>query len=374
MYRENRHSGSGVHQPVRGGDGDRRGVDDHHGERVNTKAHNWKRFFGLGGHWLTWSLPVMTVCGTSVRLHIGFAAWGVVEVCMSMTRGGVGLLPGLAAVYALLGVLIVREALRAFVLSTCDRSGTATDRFAIVWPGAVVIRPCTPKNGFAARHARIRTAVAGLASGGVVVGVMCGLVLLAGGTSELLWFDLLHPATSVGQFGITQGWLFWAWWLYAMSVVAFVADLLPLRPMDGGMLAMEILRRRSDEGEWRPAAMLVGLIAGMAGLAVVTDSARLLGLVGIAGVWSVFEMRAGQQGAEEMGAEVVAEDGLKYEREGRRTGVDALMARLRSEGVMGLSAAEVAELDQIAAELRDRLETGAAHPQDDVPGSQMPIP
>lgn len=322
-------------------------------------------------HWMAWSIPLMSICGTSVRLHIAVLAWGGAELVVAVGRQGVGLLPGLAAVYATLGALLARECLRAVVLRIAERPAESTSRMVVLWPGAAAVHPMVAQRQWAARHSSVRGAVVGIACGGVLVGLMTVVLLASGGTWEMLWFGLLRPAASVEQFGIGHGWLMWAWWLYAASVMVFAVNLLPLRPMDGGELAHRMVR-----GKWRsvPPLLWIGVVmTGLIGMGLVTDSARLVALAAWAGGWSILRSRQGGQAEQVLGGvpeepKVEAMGPVMGPVVGKMMGkgeaIERLLDRLRTGGIDGLSAAELARLDQISAELRDRL-----HPLSEGPKS-----
>jgi hypothetical protein len=328
-----------------------------------------------GEHWMAWSIPLMTICGTSVRLHIALLVWGVAELVVAAGRQGVGLLPGLAAMYAILGALLARECLRAVVLRIAERPAESTNRMVVLWPGAAAVHPMVAQRQWAARHSSVRAAVVGIASGGVLVGMMAVVLLASGGTWEMLGFSLFRPAASMEQFGIGHGWLMWAWWLYAASVMVFAVNLLPLRPMDGGELAHRMVRAR-----WRivPPLLWIGVVmAGLIGLGLMTDSARLVGLAAWAGGWSILRSSRGGRGDQGLGCvqkepeegamgptmEPTMELAMGPTR-GNGDAIEPLLYRLRTGGIDGLSAADLAHLDQISAELRDRL-----HPVSEGPKS-----
>lgn len=327
-------------------------------------------------HPLSWSFPLMSVFGTSVRIHAAFFFWGIVELAASMTSRGSGLLVALAAVYSTLTVLLLREWIRAAVLASTDRSGQHTDRIIVLWPGVASVQAMPTRCELAARHTSIRTSVAGLASGGVVVGVTTGIMLWAGGSSEMLAFPPLQPSLAIEHAGGTHGLLMWAWWMYAASVLVFLINLIPLRPLDAGQLIAEVMHGRRFQNASRIGigVVLVILVAA----AMLFDSTRLLALASFAGVWTALRGRpvkvvetlspAFQSSADRL--ELSDVESVPVE------GLGQAIVRLRSGGIEHLTLAELAELDQLSAELRDRLhpDSEVFPPANDGTGSQTPIP
>ncbi len=308
-------------------------------------------------HPLSWSLPFVTVRGCSIRLHALFVVWGVCEILISVSQPGASVQSALACVYAMLAMLVCREMMRAaldrgMMLRRCD-TGWSGRPSTVLWPGGAVCEGPRGVAGGVARFRRVRHAVVGLACGAVLVGVASGLLLASGASWEMLVFNPLHPAAAIRSWGVEQGWMLWAWWLYAASVVALLVNLVPLGPMDGGVLAGEVFLQAGWESQRRFAGVLAGAVFMV--LAVAFDSTRGVALVACCAWWSLSEHA---DVGEVVFAGEVDLSAARETQEGHWVG-DAL-ARLRNHGPGALSGKEISELDQIQAELRDHL-----HPETD---------
>ncbi|MBU6413322.1 MAG: M50 family metallopeptidase [Planctomycetes bacterium] len=312
---------------------------------------SWSRY-----HPLSWSLPFVTVRGCSIRLHALFVVWGASEILISVAQPGASVQSALACVYAMLAVVLCREMMRAALdRGTVPRrgdTGWSGRQTSVMWPGGAVCAGAYGVWGAAAggvaRFRRVRHAVVGLACGAVLVGVASGTLLASGASWEMLVFNPLHPSEAIRKWGVEQGWMLWAWWLYAASVVAFLMNLIPLRPMDGGVLAGEVLSHAGWESQRSFAGVLAGAV--LIGLAVAFDSTRGVALVACCAWWSLSNRG---EVDDVVFADEVDLSATSDPQEGHWL-VDAL-TRLRTHGPGALTGKEISELDQIQADLRDHL-------------------
>jgi hypothetical protein len=272
---------------------------------------------------------------------------------LAMGGSGVGVQSALAAVYGLLVVLLGKECMRAVADSDEMPRGWGGGRIAAVWPGGTIGIGGVSGVGRAARERAVRHAVAGIASSVVMVGMSSAVLLASGASWDMLVFGPLRPGQAIAGMGVAQGWMLWAWWLYAMSVLACVMNVLPLRPLDGGVLLENLAGSRG----WREGVVMVRwvVVGGVIAVAMVGDSARLVALVACC-VWWMMRNEVRREELEIV-EPVAVGPGVADERE-----VETINAwtRLRERGVDALTAREVALLDQVQAEMRDRL-----HPEDD---------
>lgn len=313
-------------------------------------------------HPLSWSLPLLTVGGYAIRLHVLFLAWGACEVILAMGATGVGVQSALAAVYGLLTVLVGKECIRAVVdgermprvRGSGGGGGWSGGKIAVLWPGGTVGEGASCE-GRRAKECDTRHAVVGIAASFVVVGVSSAMLLASGATWDMLVFSPFHPAQAIADLGVAHGWMLWAWWLYAMSVVMCAVNLIPMRPMDAGVLIASITRG----GKWWRHVPLMGwlLAALLICMAIVCDSTRLVALVACCAWWTTCGRREIER--EEWDPVTV---GPAVDDERAVAAINA-WSRLREHGVGSISARELAMLDQWQAELRDRLHPEDQHPQ-----------
>lgn len=305
-------------------------------------------------HPLSWSLPLMTVRGTSVRLHAVFVAWGACELILAMGVSGVGVQSALAAVYGLLAVLVFKEMIRGVadaeeVPGSVGGSTWRGGRIAVLWPGGTFGQGGVRGGGNVSRETAARHAVVGIAASAVMVGISSAIVLASGATWDMLWFSPLHPAKAIAESGVTQGWMLWAWWLYAMSVVACGVNLIPLGRTDAGVLVESLASGKW----WKEQVPLAGwLIAAVViCTAIVFDSTRLVAVVACCAWWSMKGERA--SAVERVARDAVAVGPALADE--RAVATINAWTRLRAGGVESISVREIALLDQWQAELRDRL-------------------
>jgi hypothetical protein len=231
------------------------------------------RVLGEGESPSWWGLPLARVWGCEVRVHLVAVVFVGAALAYGVWNGpsvpfvGTGL-----AAFAL--VVVIHEAVRGHVLVRWSglRPGSVT-----LWPlGAVWEFGGDAGPGARARGEGLAAGMGCLALVGVVVAAGLAARWLMGDWS-VLWFDItnpaavmLSPAFSTGSTGATVGRLA-VWNAYAAAVFVLAANLLPMLPLDAGVL----VRAAADRGPGSTVAPRVGLIVAT----VLVAGGLLTGLV-----------------------------------------------------------------------------------------------
>jgi len=229
---------------------------------------------------MSWSLPLGRVAGIDVRMHLLLPLFAAVELGRS-ALGHSALGPGPTGL--LLAWLLVSVLLHEFGhCVACRRFGGRADEI-VLWPlGGLAA--CEPRDDPAAELAT--------AAGGPIVNL--ALLLLAGGGlavsgAPILGGALPNPLDPVAGM-VLLGSDRWATVLFLLAwinLILLLVNLVPLLPLDGGMIAKAWLRRDRSETEATRIAVRIGYGAAIA-LAVaglLVDQLLLVALAVVGGLW-----------------------------------------------------------------------------------------
>ncbi len=321
------------------------------------------RILGEGESPVWWSLPLFTIGGCRVRLHV-VAVVFVLAVLVYAIWNGLGPIYVATGLVALGGVVVLHEAARGHALVRwCGRRPTDVT----LWPLGAVWRygGKTDQPEAEARAEGVGAAV-GLGMLVAVGGVAGGVFALVVGSGSLLLFDPLRPWITIGEIGgpstsATIG-LVLLWQVYAAAVYALAFNLLPMLPLDEGVLVRAVFDRDGSRSLAPRAGLLVavGLLAGglLTGLLLVAG----IGLCGGVYCWHVWQQRrfavdpAGvdrwravlDAPADETGSgepPIPAAD---------RENVERILEKISASGIGSLTRAERRTLREATARLRDR--------------------
>ena len=241
-----------------------------------SRDHWLAQLLGHGEDPLQWSLPLFRVAGVQMRLHLVLVAWAAAELMISARPDVQGPLHRLSVVTALVGIVVLREVVRAALLWG---RGWLPDRM-VMWQGGALSSPV-------GLSPRLLAPCAGLAISGLLV-VFSGLLMLAARMpAELLVTNPLDPTSAASSLrSVPQIALFWA---YYASVVVLGLNLLPMPPMEMGRLVQCLAARPLGQRAALRAAAHLGLSVGvtLCVFGIVAEQMRLVGIamIGIAVCW-----------------------------------------------------------------------------------------
>lgn len=307
-----------------------------------------------------WGIPIGRIAGCELRVHLvtpvfvlavlGYAVWNGLGVPFVAT--------GLAA---LVVVVLLHEAAR----------GHALERWCGLRPAGVTVWPL----GGVWRFADEGASATAEAKGGVAgLAMLVGIALVAG-AAVVLWthdagkllFNPVRPGLVIAEFeaASTAAALgrIAVWQVYAAALYVLAAHLLPMLPLDGGL----VLRSVAHGGAERGLAARVGLVTAVVlvagGLLTGLVLVAALGLCGGAVCWSEWQSGrfvldpagvdrwraacgAGSPGDETTGA------GPPIPPEERER-VERILAKISSRGMASLTRAERRQLQRATEKLRD---------------------
>lgn len=239
------------------------------------------RVFGGGENPAGWAVPLTSVGGVGIRLHVVFVAFIAVRLVQSIQTDNAGLLFQLLSFGGLLALVLLHEA--GHVVAA--RYWRAEHDRVVLWP----------LGGLSHGEPTGRTAAdLGVALGGVAVNLalvpVLGLLLRrVTGSWDLVFFDPLNA----GDASITasaDGLLAWALWsLHANNLLLLAANLLlPMPPLDCGRLVECVLSGRLGElaaARWTGTiGLAAAALTAFAGLMI--DEAALVGVAIVGGFMS----------------------------------------------------------------------------------------
>ncbi|MDQ7012602.1 MAG: hypothetical protein Q9O74_01745 [Planctomycetota bacterium] len=322
------------------------------------------RILGEGESPVWWSLPLFVVGGCRVRLHV-VAVVFVLAVLAYAIWNGLGPIYVATGLVALGGVVVLHEAARGHALVRwCGLRPTDVT----LWPLGAVWRfeAGNESAGRSAGRAEGLGAAVGLGMLAAVGAAAAGAVVLVMGPDAQLVFDPLRPGVALGEISgsstpATIG-LVLLWQVYAAAVYVLAFNLLPMLPLDEGVLVGAVFDRDGS----RALAPRVGLLVAMGLLGVGLLTGLLLvagiGVCGGAYCWHVWQQRrfavdpAGvdrwrgllDAPADETGSgepPISAAD---------REDVERILAKISASGIGSLSRGERRTLREATARLRDR--------------------
>jgi len=318
--------------------------------------------FGLGGDYhglrpsfdnpLSWSLPLFKFAGISVRLHIIFILYIVIELLRSEFSPSRDAAPvGFAFMALLLGCLALIVLLHEFGHCFACRWTDGVADEILMWPlGGLAY--CRPEHN--ARSHFITAAGGPLVN--VIICMVCGVALgamtgvwwgVAVPNPLGVWDPVFDPAAPVGSW-----WLTALYFLNALSLVLLLFNLLPMFPLDGGRLLQAAMWPRFGYANSMRIAVRIGFIGAvlLGVFGAVTSRWILVGIAIFGGLTCWMTIRQLEYSSSMLGFESdeYLAGGLDDSEEERETRAD----RRRAKEEERLQR-EAAEVDRILAKIKD---------------------
>lgn len=242
---------------------------------------------------MQWSLPVFTAGRLTVRVHIVLVLFIAFELVLSVSGARLGILHIAAAIGALALNVVIREICRALAAQSLGAEPVPM----VLWPLGSLSSHEVP----GPRFARMVVALSGTAIGAALTVTLAGVLLLAGVALDLVFFNPLDPATTAARIGSTGTLVLW--WVYAVSLLVTLLNLIPIFPLDAGRVVEAAVVERSMRRAGIMLASRVGMVVSLVVFvaAMTASMERLMGLAVFAGMVCWFERRR---------AEFIAEPGL----------------------------------------------------------------
>lgn len=314
------------------------------------------RVIGEGESPAWWGIPVGRVGGCSLRVHLVAPVYALAAVAHALWNdlGAPYVLLGLAALGA---AVVLHEAVRGHVLVRWSGLRPIDVTF---WPLGAVWR----FEHEATARGEARAATVALAASGVVAAAFgAGVAAVAPGGWRLL-LDVFVPAVALGSLQgsttlETLG-LVALWQAYAMSLFVFLANCLPMLPLDAAVA----LRGGRGPGAGRVAAwgLVVASVLVVGGMVTGLTAVSLLGVCGAVVCW--FEWQSSRFAVDPAGVDRwrAALDEPSEARERRegvgpiseedREQVERVLAKISAEGIASLTRAERRLLHKATERLR----------------------
>jgi stage IV sporulation protein FB len=209
---------------------------------------------------LSGSVPLFTAFGIRVRAHNALIVFIACELLLDWTKG-YDLSNKLVSMGMLGGVILLHEFGHCFAARFVG--GSASD--ILLWPLGGLAFPETPHRP----GARFWMVAGGpLVNVAICAVAAAGVYLLADHTIvQLNPFQSLLPAEAIGWHSAA----FYLWWLFIVSYLLLLLNLLPIFPLDGGQMLQSVLWKITDYHR----SMLISCVVGMVGAAMVA----VIGLV-----------------------------------------------------------------------------------------------
>lgn len=226
------------------------------------------------------SLPLGTWFGIRVLVHASMF-WFIGLTVLFAYSQGFGIQSRLTSMVALFGIVLLHEFGHCFA----SRWVGGNPQQILMWPlGGLAYASAPP------RPWPTFVTVAGGPAVNVIICVICAAALyyLTGRFVRLNPFNPLPPI----EFFFTSA-AFYLWWIFQISYMLLLFNLLPIYPLDGGQILHSILWPRM--GYYR--ATMFSTATGMAGAVLLgiwglVSSAFLLVIISINGFMTCMQMRA----------------------------------------------------------------------------------
>lgn len=319
------------------------------------------RVFGEGESPVWWAVPLITLGGCRVRVHVVAIVFAPAVLAYAVWNG-LGPTYVATGLVALAVVVGLHEAARGHALVRWFGRRPAD---ISLWPLGAVWRFDDGGEGGDARSEGVGAAV-GLGMLIAVAAAAGTAFALVTGSTDALVFEPLRPGLVMGEISgsstpATVG-LVTLWQVYAAAVYVLVFNLLPMLPLDEGVLVQAVFDRGGARAVASRLGLLiaVGLLAGglLTGLPIVA-SVGLCGGVYCWHVWqqerfavdpagvdrwrAVLDLPTDESG--EGGDPIPARD---------REDVERILAKISASGIESLSRAEKRTLREATDRLRGR--------------------
>jgi Zn-dependent protease len=263
---------------------------------------SYYRDSGSGSHnplmWLmTGSVPLFTAFGIRVRMHASLLVMVVLVLLFGLGQGFTWQ-DRVESMAILFGIILIHEFGHCFAARSVG--GEAHD--ILMWP----------LGGLAMAHAPRRpwptfVTVAGGPLVNVLICAICGIILyLSGGWVP--WNPLWTP------YGQWHGWLDiirYVYWIYSVSWMLLLFNLLPIFPLDGGQLLQSMLWPKFGYYKSMNFACITGMVGAIAGgMVALATFSIMLALLAYSGFVTCLNMRRSLLAAGPWGFQ--DEDGMDY--------------------------------------------------------------
>ncbi len=231
----------------------------------------WRSLIPRAGNLLDWALPVARVFGVTVRLHLFFLVFIVLQLAVAgFSSGGLGIQFVAMGLICLFTSVLIHEFGHVFA---CRAVGGQADD-VLLWPlGGLA--SCRPPHTW---KASLATTLGGPLVHPLLMVPSVLIILALGGDSACLIFNPFEPGRALGAFlastsvpgtsELVSLLKTSVWWFYYTNLVLFCFNmLLPMFPMDAGRVLQEVLWSRIGYRRSMKIAASVGLgVAGVVGV------------------------------------------------------------------------------------------------------------
>ncbi len=325
-----------------------------------------RRIFVEGDNFFSWALPLFTVIGVRVKVHLLFIIVVAGELLMAGRRSGIGVGYMAASMAALFGIVLLHEF--GHVIA-CRKVGGEADEI-LLWPlGGLAM--CAPPHTW---RANLITAIGGPMVNLLLIPVFGAIVFGLTHNWGSVIFSPLEPYKAIFDLRLTQAlggghpyWLVFLWSLYLTNWVLLLFNvLLPMYPMDGGRIMQSVLWWRLGYGRSMWIATNVGLFgAVVVGVWASLTNQSTLFAIALFGGFTCFDQRRRLKFVEEDEDPILASGRTAYSagREAQRapappcgpskreikdrrreqehqTEIDRILAKIRASGMGSLTRAE----------------------------------
>ena len=246
-----------------------------------------RRVMGDTDNPLGWSLPLYSLFGIAVRVHLLFVVYIVVRLLSSAIGDQLGFGYAAMLLASLFGLVLLHEYGHCFA---CRAVGGEADRI-LMWPlGGLA--SCRAPDGW---KPELVTVLGGPGVNFVLVPVFGAAVYLTTGVWGAVVFDLRTPGAVLARPEFASWWTIALFWLHYTNLMLLLFNvLLPMFPMDGGRILQCILWARVGKHRSMKIATTVGLVmAVVVGLVALTveGTELLLAIALFGGITCYFEQR-----------------------------------------------------------------------------------
>ncbi len=308
-----------------------------------------RRVFGDGENPFTWAIPVYSLWGIAVRVHLLFVVYAIAQIIRSIVPSETGAAFVLPLLGALFFLVLIHEYGHCFA---CRRVGGEADEI-ILWPlgGLAMVSP--PHDW----KSHLITVLGGPMVHVVLLPPLALAVRAITGGWEAVVFNPFSPGAALAMLSVSSEGMYivalGVWALHYANIVLLAFNMLvPMFPMDAGRVVHALLWRSMGERRATEITVIVGfVVAGvLAVVGVVFQQTLLLALAVFGGVTCYLERRKVKMD----GAEPWSQGGEGWLRAGEdadapeRT-VEREVARREREALR--RAEEQAEVDRILAKI-----------------------
>ncbi len=244
---------------------DRDAANDDPGSRFGRPGGDWQGMRPTLDNPMTWSVTLGRFAEVTVRVHVIFLLFIVIELLRAATGSADRSDPfshGLAPVAIAMGCLFIIVLLHEFGhCLACRKVGGSADEI-LMWPlGGLAY--CRPPDHWKAHLVTVL--------GGPMVNVV--LCLVAGSMLGMItgqWWEVAVPnpfkltSAVIEADGVSPWLLMTLFWINALSFVLLLFNLLPIFPLDGGRIVQSLLWRKMGYARSMRFAVRTGFFGAIA--------------------------------------------------------------------------------------------------------------